>query len=96
MAGQSVRDLAIRISILCNQWRSIMTLKLHVAVGDGGKICGTIRVHGRDRDGHPMTFGLKPRPGQTVHAIDVDDDLMTHPVHVIHAKVAEILRLQRK
>jgi hypothetical protein len=73
-----------------------MTLKLHVAVGDGGKICGTIRAHGRDRDGHPMTFGLKPLPGQTVHTIDVDDDLVTHPVHVIHAKVAEILRSQRK
>lgn len=67
-----------------------MTLKLHVAVDDGGKICGTIRAHGLDRDKRPMTFRLVPRPGQTVHMIEVDDNLLTRPVHVVHAKVAEI------
>jgi hypothetical protein len=65
-------------------------VRLNVIVDREGNILGTAQVGiARLEDGRELEIGMVPGPGQTIHEVDVPDELRELSPEEVHQRVAE-------
>jgi hypothetical protein len=65
-------------------------VRLNVIVDREGNILGTAQVGiARLEDGTELEIGMVPEPGQTIHEVDVPDELRELSPEEVHQRVAE-------
>lgn len=67
-------------------------MRLHVVLDSEGNILGTAQVGiARLEDGTQLEIGMVPEPGQTIHEVEVPDELRELSPIEVHQRVAENL-----
>jgi hypothetical protein len=67
-------------------------MRLNVIVDREGNILGTAQVGiARLEDGTELEIGIVPEPGQTIHVVDVSDDVRELSPEEVHQRVSQSL-----
>jgi hypothetical protein len=65
-------------------------MQLNIVVDEKGDVVGTFRSEIRGTNGEIIRAGISPKPGHSVHQIDVDEKIMEKPATAIHEEVQKI------
>ncbi len=65
-------------------------MQLNIVVDENGNVVGTFRSEIRSTDGATIRAGISPKPGHSIHQIEIDEKIMEKSAKEIHEEVQKI------